>query len=179
MNRRNLFLVAGVVGVLLAAFLMIGNIFSLINHVSLLLIAMALLLTSAGESCRGLFAALAAGIADKEIAPEVGLQHFVALKNFENLVLLCGAVVSLAGSIGAMALLQTPELIGPFVAVGLTGSFTAVFVSRLLVFPLRLRLKKHVGHVSEKFTMGFWPDVALIGFPLVSYLAINMIMFSF
>jgi hypothetical protein len=179
MKRRNFFLAAGIFAVLITALMMIGNVFSLIDHVSLLLVAMALLLTSAGDSWRGLFAAIAAGLKAKDMEREAGLQHLTSLKSFENLVLICGAAVSLAGNIGAMALLKTPELIGPFVAMALTGAFTAVFVSRLLVFPLRLRIKCLLGSVPEKFAPGFWPDLALIGFPLISYLTINMIIFSF
>lgn len=179
MKRRNFFLAAGIIALLITALLMVSNIFSLIDHISLLLIVMSLLLTAAGDSWRGLFAAISAGLKGKEIERESSLQHLASLKSFENLVLICGAAVSLAGNIGAMAMLKTPELIGPFVAMALTGAFTAIFVSRLLIFPLRLRIKCRLGEVPDKFAPGFWPDLALIGFPLISYLTINMIIFSF
>ncbi|MFZ5951328.1 MAG: hypothetical protein ACOYXC_11510 [Candidatus Rifleibacteriota bacterium] len=107
------------------------------------------------------------------------LSDYLILQRLETTMLICGGAVSLGANIASLAFTSTPALVGPCLSIALIGALTAVIGSRLVVYPLRLRIKMNISDFPARHEDGFFPVLAITAFPFACYFSLIMILYAF
>lgn len=113
-------------------------------------------------------------------APEEGRlrETLAAIRLLDRACLLTGFVLLTAGLLTLFANLGTPSAIGPSMALATLGSLYALVASRLVCYPLSLRLRRRLGEGFPTFREELVPNLVLLLFPLGCFLSLLILIFA-
>ncbi|MDD3147159.1 MAG: hypothetical protein PHD82_07655 [Candidatus Riflebacteria bacterium] len=178
MKTLNFYLVFSLT-VCLAIVLRSKPVFSMLFDTSMPFIVMAaLLLSLASDSIKSVFSALKTSLSGRENDQSELVAVHRSLKRFENLLLLCGIVASTGANVACLANIGVPEMIGPCLSISLISALSSVFMAKMLIFPLRMRLKKRINKCSASDEESVAGGLALAGIPFASYLTMVIILYT-
>lgn len=150
----------------------------LLNTTAPLIVLAAVLLNLAADPVRSLLAALTTSLSGQEQNQIDLVAEHKSLKRFENFLILCGLVTSMGANVACLANIGVPEMIGPCLSMSLSSTLFSLFVAKMLIFPLRMRLKKRINTLPVSEEESVAGGLALAGLPVASYLTMVIILYT-
>lgn len=143
-----------------------------------LIVLVAVFLSLASDPVRSLLSAIKTSLSgQKKDQIDLVAEH-KSLKRFEFFLILCGIVTSMGANVACLANIGVPEMIGPCLSMSLTSSLFSLFLAKMLIFPLRLRLKKRINKLPASEEESVASGLALAGIPVASYLTMIIILYT-
>ncbi|HEY9069784.1 MAG TPA: hypothetical protein VIV61_05970 [Candidatus Ozemobacteraceae bacterium] len=104
-------------------------------------------------------------------------QALRVLQTLDMLVLGLGVLLMSVGIVSMFSHLDQLGLIGPDVATALTAPLYALILSRLILYPLQLRLRGVLGWKGASVTDDLLYNLFLLVFPATGYMSVLVVIF--